>query len=92
MIDRPMRPLFPEDFRNEVQVVNTVLSVDPDSPPEMPAMLGSSLATCISEVPFNGPIAGVKVGRVDGKLLLIQLFKKANYLILFNGSWNERSY
>ena len=64
MIDRPMRPLFPEDFRNEVQVVNTVLSVDPDSPPEMPAMLGSSLATCISEVPFNGPIAGVKVGRV----------------------------
>ena len=70
MIDRPMRPLFPEDFRNEVQVVNTVLSVDPDSPPEMPAMLGSSLATCISEVPFNGPIAGVKVGRVDGKLII----------------------
>ena len=70
MIDRPMRPLFPEDFRNEVQVVNTVLSVDPDSPPEMPAMLGSSLATCISKVPFNGPIAGVKVGRVDGKLII----------------------
>ena len=70
MIDRPMRPLFPEDFRNEVQVVNTILSVDPDSPPEMPAMLGSSLATCISEVPFNGPIAGVKVGRVDGKLII----------------------
>ena len=70
MIDRPMRPLFPEDFRNEVQVVNTILSVDPDSPPEMPAMLGSSLATCISEVPFNGPIAGVKVGRVDGKFII----------------------
>ena len=70
MIDRPMRPLFPEDFRNEVQVVNTILSVDPDSPPEMPAMLASSLATCISEVPFNGPIAGVKVGRVDGKLII----------------------
>ena len=70
MIDRPMRPLFPEDFRNEVQVVNTIMSVDPDSPPEMPAMFGSSLATCISEVPFDGPIAGVKVGRVDGKFII----------------------
>ena len=70
MIDRPMRPLFPEDFRNEVQVVNTVLSVDPDSPPEMPAMFGSSLATCISKVPFDGPIAGVKVGRVNGKFVI----------------------
>ena len=70
MIDRPMRPLFPEDFRNEVQVVNTILSVDPDSPPEMPAMFGSSLATCISEIPFNGPIAGVKVGRVNGEFII----------------------
>ena len=70
MIDRPMRPLFPEDFRNEVQVVNTVLSVDPNSPPEMPAMFGSSLATCISEVPFDGPIAGVKVGRVNGEFII----------------------
>ena len=70
MIDRPMRPLFPEDFRNEVQIVNTVLSVDPDSPPEMPAMFGSSLATCISEVPFDGPIAGVKVGRVNGSFII----------------------
>ncbi|MBQ8472272.1 MAG: polyribonucleotide nucleotidyltransferase [Bacilli bacterium] len=70
MIDRPMRPLFPEDFRNEVQVVNTVLSVDPDSPPEMPAMFGSSLATCISEVPFDGPVAGVKVGRVNGEFII----------------------
>ena len=70
MIDRPMRPLFPEDFRNEVQVVNTILSVDPDSPPEMPAMFGSSLATCISEVPFDGPVAGVKVGRVNGEFVI----------------------
>ncbi len=70
MIDRPMRPLFPEDFRNEVQVVNTVLSVNPDIQPEMPAMFGSSLATCISKVPFDGPIAGVKVGRVDGKFII----------------------
>ena len=70
MIDRPMRPLFPENFRNEVQVVNTVLSVDPDNSPELTAMFGSSLATCISKVPFDGPIAGVKVGRVDGKLII----------------------
>ena len=70
MIDRPMRPLFPEDFRNEVQVVNTVLSVDPDNSPELTAMFGSSLATCISKIPFGGPIAGVKVGRVNGKLVI----------------------
>lgn len=70
MIDRPMRPLFPENFRNEVQIVNTVLSVDPDNSPEMAAMFGSSLATCISKVPFDGPIAGVKVGRVDGKFII----------------------
>ena len=70
MIDRPMRPLFPGDFRNEVQIVNTVLSVDPDYSPELTAMFGSSLATSISKVPFNGPIAGVKVGRVNGKFII----------------------
>ena len=70
MIDRPMRPLFPENFRNEVQVVNTILSVDPDNSPELTAMLGSSIATSISKVPFDGPIAGVKVGRVDGKFVI----------------------
>lgn len=70
MIDRPMRPLFPESFRNEVQIVNTVLSVDPDNSPEMSAMLGSSIATCISKVPFDGPIAGVKVGRVNGEFII----------------------
>ena len=77
MIDRPMRPLFPEDFRNEVQIVDTVLSVDPDSPPEMPAMFGSSLATCISMVPFDGPIAGVKVGRVNGEFIINPTVKEA---------------
>ena len=70
MIDRPMRPLFPEKFRNEVQIVNTVLSVDPDNSPEMTAMFGSSLATSISKIPFLGPIAGVKVGRVDGEFII----------------------
>lgn len=70
MIDRPMRPLFPEDFRNEVQVINTVLSVDQDNSPEMAAMLGSSLAVSISKIPFNGPIAGVIVGRVNGEFII----------------------
>ena len=70
MIDRPMRPLFPDDFRNEVQIVNTILSVDPDNSPELAALLGSSIATSISKVPFNGPVAGVKVGRVNGELVI----------------------
>ena len=70
MIDRPMRPMFPENFRNEVQVVNTVLSVDPDCSPELAAMFGSSLATSISKIPFDGPIAGVKVGRVDNEFVI----------------------
>ena len=69
MIDRPIRPLFAEGFRNEVQVVNTVLSVDQDASPEMAAMFGASLALCISDIPFNGPIAGVKVGRINGELV-----------------------
>lgn len=70
MIDRPMRPMFPENFRHEVQIVNTILSVDPDNSPEMAAMFGSSLATSISKIPFDGPISGVKVGRIDGKLII----------------------
>lgn len=70
MIDRPMRPMFPEDFKNEVQIVNTVLSVDPDYSPELTAMFGSSLATCISKIPFDGPIAGVKVGYIDGEYVI----------------------
>ena len=69
MIDRPIRPLFAEGFRNEVQVVNTVLSVDQDASPEMAAMFGASLALCISGIPFNGPIAGCKVGRINGELV-----------------------
>lgn len=69
MIDRPIRPLFAEGFRNEVQVVNTILSVDQDYAPEMAAMFGVSLALCISDIPFGGPIAGVKVGRVNGEFI-----------------------
>lgn len=67
MIDRPIRPLFADGFRNEVQVVNTVMSVDPEATPEMTAMLGASLALSISDIPFNGPIAGVNVGLIDGE-------------------------
>ena len=70
MIDRPMRPLFPEGFKNEVQIISTVLSVDQDCSPELTAMLGSSLAVSISKIPFNGPIAGVKVGRVNGEFVI----------------------
>ncbi len=70
LIDRPIRPLFAEGFRNEVQVINTVLSANPDCSSAMAAMLGSSLSLCISDIPFNGPISGVVVGRVDGKLII----------------------
>lgn len=70
MIDRPIRPLFADGFRNEVQVVNTVLSVDQDCTPEMTAMMGASLALCISDIPFNGPIAGVNVGYIDGEYII----------------------
>lgn len=70
LIDRPIRPMFDENFRNEVQVINTVLSVDPDNSPEMTAMFASSLALSISNIPFDGPIAGVVVGKVDGKYVI----------------------
>ena len=68
VIDRPIRPMFDENFRNEVQVVNTVLSVDNDYTPEMTALFGTSLALGISCIPFDGPVAGVKVGKIDGEL------------------------
>ena len=70
LIDRPIRPLFAEGFRNEVQVISTVLSVDQDNTPEMTALLGSSLVLCISEIPFDGPVAGVIVGRLNGEFII----------------------
>lgn len=69
LIDRPIRPLFAEGFRNDVQVVNTVLSVDQDCSPEIAAMIGTSAALCVSEIPFKGPIAGVIVGRINGQFI-----------------------
>ena len=70
LIDRPIRPMFDENFRNEVQVINTVLSVDPDNSPEMTALFGSSLALGISNIPFDGPVAGVVVGKIGKKFIL----------------------
>ncbi len=70
LIDRPIRPLFAEGFRNEVQIVNTVFSVDPDCSSEMASLFGSSLALCVSDIPFNGPVAGVQVARVDGEYVI----------------------
>ncbi len=70
VIDRPIRPLFPKDLRNDVSVVNTVMSVDQDYSPEVAAMIGTSIAISISEIPWNGPIAGVVMGYVDGQLVI----------------------
>ena len=70
LIDRPIRPLFAEGFRNEVQVINTVLSANPDYSSQMTAMLGASIALCISDIPFEGPIAGVQVGRINGEFII----------------------
>lgn len=70
LVDRPIRPLFPKDMRNDVSVVMTVMSVDPDCQPEIAGMIGASLALTISDIPFNGPIAGVAVGLVDGEIVI----------------------
>ena len=69
VIDRPMRPLFPKDYRNDVTLNNMVMSVDPDCSPEITAMLGSAIATCISDIPFDGPTASTRVGMVDGEFV-----------------------
>ena len=70
VIDRPMRPLFPKDYRNDVTLVDMVMSVDPECNPEIPAMLGSSIATCISDIPFDGPCATTQVGMIDGEFII----------------------
>lgn len=70
LIDRPIRPLFPKGYRHDVQIMNTVLSADPDCSPEMAAMIGSSMALSVSDIPFQGPIAGVNVGYIDGKYVI----------------------
>lgn len=82
LIDRPIRPLFAEGFRNEVQVVNTVMSCDPDASSEMTALFGSSLALCVSNIPFNGPVAGVVVAKVDDEYVINPSVKQAERAVL----------
>ena len=91
LIDRPIRPLFAEGFRNEVQIVNTVLSCDPDCSSEMASLFGSSLALCVSDIPFNGPVAGVVVGKVDGELVCnptVEQLKRATLNLTVAGTKN----
>jgi len=70
LIDRPIRPMFPDGYHNDVQIVATAVSVDPDNAPDIPAMIGASCALSISDIPFEGPIAGVRVGLIDGKFIV----------------------
>jgi len=76
LIDRPLRPLFPEGYFNETQVIATVLSLDPENDPEIAAMIGASAALGVSEIPFNNPIAGVRVGRINGKFMCNPTYKQ----------------
>ncbi len=88
LIDRPIRPLFAQGFRNEVQVINTVLSYDADASAPMAAMFASSLALCISDIPFNGPIAGVQVAYLDGDFVInpsVLQPSAPNWSLLFAG-------
>lgn len=77
LIDRPIRPMFPDGYHNDVQIVATAVSVDPDNAPDIPAMIGASCALSISNIPFEGPIAGVRVGRVDGKFIINPTLEQA---------------
>lgn len=77
LIDRPIRPMFPDGYHNDVQIVATAVSVDPDNAPDIPAMIGASCALSISDTPFEGPIAGVRVGRVDGKFIINPTLEQA---------------
>ncbi len=82
LIDRPIRPLFAEGFRNEVQVVNTVMSCDPDASSEMAALFGSSLALCVSDIPFNGPVAGVIVAKVGDEYVINPTVEESEKAVL----------
>ena len=92
VIDRPMRPLFPKDYRNDVTLNNLVLSVDPDCSPEYTAMLGSAIATCISDIPFDGPCATTQIGMIDGELIVnpTNLQKKVSDMALTVASTREK--
>ena len=92
LIDRPIRPMFADGFRNEVQVVNTVLSVDPDNSPEMAAMFGASLALGISNIPFDGPIAGVRVGKIGKEFIInptVEEAEKSELMLTLAGTKSD---
>ena len=89
VIDRPMRPLFPKDLRNDVSIVSTVVSVEQDNSPEFCAMIGSSIAVCVSDIPFSGPIAAVYVGLVDGRFVInptVEQREKSDLNLIVSGS------
>ena len=91
LIDRPIRPLFPKGFRNDIQVIATVLSVEQDNPPDIAAMIGASCALSVSDIPFNGPIAGVRVGRVEGKFVInptVEQREKSDLNLTIAGSYD----
>ena len=92
VIDRPMRPLFPKDYRNDVTLDNIVMSVDPECSPELTAMLGSAIATCISDIPFDGPCAMTQVGLIDGEFIInpTAAQKKVSDLALTVASTREK--
>lgn len=92
VIDRPMRPLFPKDYRNDVTLDNVVMSVDPECSPELTAMLGSAIATCISDIPFDGPCATTQVGMIDGEFIInpTAAQKKVSDLALTVASTREK--
>lgn len=82
LIDRPIRPMFPEGYHNDVQIVATAVSVDPDNAPDIPAMIGASCALSISDIPFEGPIAGVRVGMIDGQYIINPTIEQAKVSLL----------
>ena len=82
LIDRPIRPMFPDGYHNDVQIVATAVSVDPDNAPDIPAMIGASCALSISDIPFEGPIAGVRVGLIDGKFIVNPTTEQAKVSLL----------
>ena len=92
VIDRPMRPLFPKDYRNDVTLNNLVMSVDPECSPELTAMLGSAIATCISDIPFDGPCAMTQIGMIDGEFIVnpTAAQKKVSDLALTVASTREK--
>ena len=95
VIDRPIRPLFPSDLRNDVSVVATVLSVEQDNPPEVAAMIGTSIAISISDVPWNGPIGGVWLGLVDGEYVInptVEQREKSEMLVTVAGTKQKGCY